>query len=62
MFALADINEALADAIADREAIVTPSRRFSWRDFQLRTRRLAHLLADAGLGCRRERTALAPWE
>ena len=62
MFALADINEALADAIPDREAIVTPSRRLSWRDFQLRTRRLAHLLADAGLGCHRERDALAPWE
>jgi len=62
MFALADINEALADAIADREAIVTPTRRFSWRDFQVRSRRLGHLLAGAGLGCHRERAALAPWE
>src|SRR5213593_4628571 len=62
MFALADINEALADAVADREAIVTPTRRFTWRDFQLRTRRVGHLLGAAGLGCHRERDVLAPWE
>jgi fatty-acyl-CoA synthase len=61
-FTLADLNEALADVIPDREAIVTSTRRLTWRELQLRTRRLAHLLADAGLGCRRERDALTPWE
>jgi len=61
-FALADLNEALGDAIPEREAIITSTRRLTWRDFQLRTRRLANLLIGRGLGCRRERDALAPWE
>jgi fatty-acyl-CoA synthase len=61
-FNLADINEALAAAIPEREAIVTPSRRLTWREVAGRTRRLARLLADAGLGCHRERETLAPWE
>jgi acyl-CoA synthetase (AMP-forming)/AMP-acid ligase II len=62
MFALGTINEAIADAVPDHEAIVTATRRLTWRDFQLRTRRLANLLHGAGLGCRRERAALEPWE
>ncbi len=61
-YTLADLNEAIADTIPDREAIVTPTTRVSWRDLQLRTRRLAHVLADAGLGCHRERADLAAWE
>ncbi len=61
-FTLAALNEAIADAIPEREAIVSAGRRLSWRDLQLRSRRLAHLLTSAGLGCRRERDALAPWE
>jgi len=62
VFTLAALNEAIADAIPDREAIVSASRRLSWRDLQLRSRRLAHVLRSAGLGCRRERDGLAPWE
>src|SRR6185295_3111860 len=58
----ADLNEAIADAIPEREAIVTSERRLTWREFQLRTRRLGNLLAAAGLGCHRERGGLAPWE
>jgi fatty-acyl-CoA synthase len=61
-FAFAELNEAIADRIPDREMIVTPTRRLSWRDVQLRTRRLADVLARAGLGCKRERGALQPWE
>jgi acyl-CoA synthetase (AMP-forming)/AMP-acid ligase II len=61
-FTLGDINEAIAEVVPDREAIVTATRRVSWRELRLRTRRLAHLLAGAGLGCRAERAALAPWE
>ena len=61
-FSLAEINEAIAAVIPEREAIVTASRRLTWRDLQMRTRRLANLLIDAGLGCRRERDSLAPWE
>jgi fatty-acyl-CoA synthase len=62
MFSLATINEAIAGAIPNNEAIVTATRRFTWRDFQLRTRRLANLLHAAGLGCHRERSELQPWE
>jgi acyl-CoA synthetase (AMP-forming)/AMP-acid ligase II len=61
-FALAAINEALAEVIPEREAIITPTQRLTWRDFQLRTRRLANLLIEAGLGCHRERDQLQPWE
>jgi len=61
-YTLADLNEAIADTIPDREAIVTSARRTTWRDLQRRTRQLAHLLTDAGLGCHRERAELAPWE
>jgi 3-oxocholest-4-en-26-oate---CoA ligase len=61
-FTLGDLNEAIADAIPDHEAIVTSKRRFTWRELQLRTRRLANVLIDAGLGCRQERDGLARWE
>ena len=61
-FALGDINEAIAEAIPDREAIVSPQRRVTWRALQHRTRRLANVLGAAGLGCHRERDTLAPWE
>ncbi len=61
-FTLADLNEAIAASIPDREAIVTATRRLTWGELGSRSRRLARLLADAGLGCRRERDALAPWE
>jgi acyl-CoA synthetase (AMP-forming)/AMP-acid ligase II len=61
-FTLAAINEAIADAIPDREAIVTPTRRLTWRDLQQRSRRLANLLLAHGLGCATERDRLAPWE
>ena len=40
MFALGAINEAIADAIPDHEAIVSSTKRLTWRDLQLRTRRL----------------------
>lgn len=61
-FTLAHLNEAIADVIPEREAIVSPSRRVTWRELQLRSRRLANLLTKAGLGCHRERGELQPWE
>ena len=61
-FTLAAANEAIAAAIPDREAIVTATRRVTWRELQLRTRRLANVLLAAGLSCHRERRALQPWE
>ena len=62
MFALGPINEAIADAIPDQDAIITATRRLTWRDFRDRSRRLANLLHQAGLGCHRERAQLQPWE
>ena len=62
MFALGPINEAIADVIPDHEAVVTSTRRFTWRDLQRRSRRLANLFHGAGLGCHRERDQLEPWE
>ena len=61
-FTLPDINEAIAEAIPDREAIVTATRRVTWRELQRRTRQLGNLLSGAGLGCHHERDALAAWE
>src|SRR3954466_5148809 len=62
-FNLAQVHEAIADAIPDRECIVFRDRRLTWRDVTDRTRRLANVLADAGLGARPEgRAGLAGHE
>jgi fatty-acyl-CoA synthase len=62
MFNLAHIHEALAAAIPDRECLVFRDRRFSWSQVTDRTRRLAHVLREHGLGCHREREGLSGWE
>ena len=59
---LARINQALADAYPDREAIVTPSRRITYGALAEGARRLASVLHAQGLGCRRERKDLANHE
>jgi acyl-CoA synthetase (AMP-forming)/AMP-acid ligase II len=59
---LALVMEALAAAFPDREAVVTPARRLSYGRLAERARRLAGVLAAHGLGCRRERAALASHE
>ena len=46
-------------SVPDRECIVFRDRRLSWADVTDRTRRLADVLRRAGLGCHRERAALA---
>src|SRR3954453_5686495 len=51
-FNLAQVHEAIAEAIPDRECIVFRDRRLTWRDVTERTRRLANVLAGAGLGAR----------
>jgi fatty-acyl-CoA synthase len=62
-FNLAQVHEAIAEAIPDRECIVFRDRRFTWRDVTDRTRRLANVLAGAGLGARAEgRAGLAGHE
>ena len=56
------INEELAKAFPEREMLVFRDRRLSWGEVAGRTRRLANVLRGAGLGCRRERTGLEPWQ
>ncbi len=51
-FNLAQVHEAIAEAIPDKECIVFRDRRLTWRDVTERTRRLANVLAGAGLGAR----------
>ena len=54
-FNLAEISEAIAAAIPDRECIVFRDRRYTWAQFNERTRRLGNYLHGRGLGCHRER-------
>lgn len=61
-FNLATVNEAVADAVADRDAIVFRDRRITYRQLTERTRRFANFLIDHGLGAYTERDALADWE
>jgi fatty-acyl-CoA synthase len=61
-FNLAQVQEALADRLGDREAIVTPDERFTWAQLTERTRRLANVLMEAGLTAHAERADLADHE
>src|SRR5512140_119992 len=61
-FNLAEINEVIAAAAAERECIVFRERRITWQQFTDRTRRLANALTAHGLGCRQERAGLQSWE
>ncbi len=61
-FTLGDVNEAVAAAIPDRECIVFRDRRLTWATFAERTRRLANVLLAHGLGTRRDRDGLSPYE
>jgi fatty-acyl-CoA synthase len=61
-FNLAEINEAIAATIPDRECIVFRDRRFTWQQFCERTRQLGNYLIREGLGCRQERAALQNFE
>jgi fatty-acyl-CoA synthase len=61
-FNLAEINEAIAAAIPERECLVFRDRRFTWGQFAERTRRLGNYLRGRGLGCHRERPVLQNFE
>ncbi|MEN9505461.1 MAG: hypothetical protein RI958_1387 [Actinomycetota bacterium] len=58
---IAVVHEAIAAAVPERDCLVWRARRHSWAEVTERTRRLANVLIDAGLGVRREH-GLAPWE
>ncbi|MFM8353735.1 MAG: acyl-CoA synthetase [Gammaproteobacteria bacterium] len=59
---LATAQEAIGAAIPDREAIVFRDRRFTYAEWNARTRRLAHHLVQWGLGCHTPRASLSGWE
>jgi fatty-acyl-CoA synthase len=62
MFNLGAVNEAIAAAFPDKEAIVFRDRRITFGELNERTRRLANYLVSRGLGVRAPRSALQPWE
>ncbi len=61
-FNLADIFEAVAAAVPDREAIVWRDLRLTYRQLDERANRLANVLADAGLGAHCDRAGLGGHE
>ncbi len=62
MFNLAVVSEAIAAAFPDQDAIVFRGRRFSYRELNDRTRRLANYLIGRGLGAHTPRAQLDPWQ
>src|SRR5665647_2599994 len=58
-FNLAQVHEAVAEAIPDRECIVWRDRRLTYGQVTDRTRRLANHLLSRGLAVTSERSSLA---
>ncbi|GIU83326.1 MAG: acyl-CoA synthetase [Acidimicrobiales bacterium] len=61
-FALAEVFETVAHTVGDRDCIVQENRRYTYRETLERSYRLGNHLHSLGLGCRRERSELEPWE
>ncbi|MFQ5698326.1 MAG: acyl-CoA synthetase [Myxococcota bacterium] len=61
-FSLAEVHEAIAAAIPEREALVFRDRRLSYGELSRRSRRLANYLLSRGLRVSRERSELAGHE
>lgn len=59
---IAEAQEAIGAAIPDREALVFRDRRFTYAQWNERTRRLGNHFVEQGLGCHRERSELSGWE
>ena len=61
-FTLAGVNEVVAAAAPDREALIYGDRRVTFAQLAERSRRLASYLHSRGLGCHTERADLEPHE
>ncbi len=61
-FNLATVNEAIAAAVPDHEAIVWRDERFTYAQLAERSRRLANVLIDHRFRVHAERDALDGWE
>ena len=59
---LAVLQELIAGAIPDRDALLWRDRRLTYAELNARSRRVGRALRRLGLGCRTERAALQPWE
>ncbi|MBT4042696.1 MAG: AMP-binding protein [Rhodospirillaceae bacterium] len=59
---LAKLQEAIAAAIPDTECIIFGQRRFTWAQFNDRTRRLGAYMKQHGLGLHQERSELEAWQ
>ena len=57
-FNIADLHDAVSEAIGERECIVWRDRRLTYADVAERTNRLANHLVGAGLGAHVERRDL----
>src|SRR3954463_8271113 len=49
-FNLADLTEAAVDRVPDRDALITPARTLAYAQLEERSNRLAHALAERGVG------------
>jgi acyl-CoA synthetase (AMP-forming)/AMP-acid ligase II len=61
-FNLAEVFEAVAAAVPDRDCIVFGDRRLTFAEIDDRTARLARVLHDWGLGAHTERSGLAGYQ
>ena len=59
---VAALHEAIAAAVPERACLVAGGVTRTWAETTERTRRLAAVLAAAGLGLRRDPAGVAPWE
>ncbi len=62
MFNIGAVNEAIAAAYPEREALVFRDRRITYGVLAERSRRLANYLVSRGLGAHQSRSALKGWE
>jgi 3-oxocholest-4-en-26-oate---CoA ligase len=62
MHNVAELQEAIAERVGERDCIVAGADRWTWSEVNDRTRRLAQVLADAGLGLRAHPAEVEPWE
>ena len=58
---LAAAHEALAEALGDRACLIAGDRELTWADVNDRTRRLANVLLDRGIGLKRPLDGLDGW-
>ena len=59
---LATVDEVIADAVPERDAIVFRDRRITYGELTKRTRQLANYLAAQGFGHHTERADLDDWQ